>query len=1419
MPQVRRPAFPFRADRGSAARPPLPRLLAAALLALAAAPLEARGPVISGRVLDGSGEHVKGARASLIATLPWIERAGALAENWQAGAPEIDSFLTGEDGRFSLEAPDQGFYEVRITAEASYYPLRHRLDGQPLIEDLRLPPATLLPATEVELTVAGTGGKSARIVSRPGTPRSARARRSWSRARQWIVRNDSGWQAASWRGVTDERGTAKLPAPSSGHELTLVILAPERTPRETFLTVEESGSKRRRPVRHEVKMQTGPRKTLQVLGVDGKPAANILVSAFREPLGRTDDRGRVQVRRGEEEVDIFLATESASARLALEPAPAKADPAAGAGQAHARQAAPDDAGPQVVELSPAVPIAGRVLDADTERPIAGALVWTGSGASGRSLTGRAGDYEVRVLTPEISRLGLSLRAAALGYVRSREYSSKLEPDAAGPTFSLAPSASLSGSLRDAAGEPVIDAVIRARTRRTRGPGSGPAGQILSGLSGAFRLTRVPAGETLELRIEARGFETLQHLVEPLESGEARAGLDLVLEPALVAVGRVLNEAEEPIAGATVSLSPHLEGGGVSSLLRQRAARYAEVGNEVTTDAEGAYRIENLNPGAFRLNASAKGFAPATVAGLEIARGEEARGPVDLGAVILVPGALFQGLVVDSRGSPVSGAGVSASENSLGSITRIFQGSRLETTTDAAGHFELQDLAKNASLSIELEKEGWVRARHRVQLPTDGLQRFEMERGGYLVGRVIDAADREPIGQAGVRVRIGGGGRLGEQRGRAEDDGSFRYGSFAAGSVSLEIAAEGYRSYARNDLEIVADRDTEVTVELERGLDLRGLVLDPSGQPVEQASIQVEPEVRTSMAWITPSDTSGADGRFTLRGLEPGGHVLRAEHEEWGSAVQRVEIPSGSAASPVELRFEGGSRVVGRVVDRASGEPVAEATVVLRRLSVRGLEQQRGQSVDRDSTNADGRFSLGPAKPGTYRVSATTEKRGSGASQPFEVARGADLEGVVLEIDGGLSIRGVIEGASFDEISNLIVQARSPGQGPHFVSPNFEGRFRLAELAAGTWRLEVSTQDGKTATESVELREGEGEPEVVLKLERGLEITGTVLRNGEPAAGATVSVRAGRRWIPPGQRPTDAEGRFKASIPEPGRFELWVQSRGSTRTRQTFDLAGGEDLVLEYRESTVTGRVLDAEGQPILGARIRSRAGEGEETATRTDTYGRYRLEALGFGAVEIVASRDGFAQKTRDLQLDGAALENVDFVLETNEGVRFRLLRADGSAPQRVELAVVDPASGAPALANRRLNTVQGEVDLSTLPPGDWLLRVAEPMGPTLEMPIRSPADLDSLTLPPGGVLTLELPDALDSGPGPMTLLIRDSAGRSHHRPLETAGQPREVPAGRPVRVGLPTGAWELELRSADGESWRRSFRIDPDLGTTVSLR
>ncbi|HXX69600.1 MAG TPA: carboxypeptidase regulatory-like domain-containing protein [Polyangiaceae bacterium] len=202
--------------------------------------------------------------------------------------------------------------------------------------------------------------------------------------------------------------------------------------------------------------------------------------------------------------------------------------------------------------------------------------------------------------------------------------------------------------------------------------------------------QIKGAQKLPLRIEARAPSRAPRIVITTGTEES---VRIELDPAERADGQVVAASGgQPIAGAEVTLYTEL------------GARHA------TTDARGAFALNELASGAAALRVRATGFAPAerTIAIPDTA----GRRAYSVARVEMTAEGIAEGDVVDASGAPVPGARVA--RDHVPTWLLVGSNPRNLAIADAEGHFRLGELPEG-SVTLEAYAPDFGRTQASVQI--------------------------------------------------------------------------------------------------------------------------------------------------------------------------------------------------------------------------------------------------------------------------------------------------------------------------------------------------------------------------------------------------------------------------------------------------------------------------------------------------------------------------------------------------------------------------------------------------------------------------------------------------------------------------------------------------------------------------------
>ncbi len=398
--------------------------------------------------------------------------------------------------------------------------------------------------------------------------------------------------------------------------------------------------------------------------------------------------------------------------------------------------------------------------------------------------------------------------------------------------------------------------------------------------------------------------------------------------------------------------------------------------------------------------------------------------------------------------------------------------------------------------------------------------------------------------------------------------------------------------------------------------------------------------------ITDENGEAVIGRTS--GVEAGLEVEAAD-----GAFAHVSLPAAQPAdSPerqriIDVRLEDPLRIPGRIVDVASGLPIHGAAI--------WAQLFPDHNAFSDSTGAFD-LNIRPA-PRTTRLQATA----AGFLPERIDVRAADLlnrEEVRIGLTPSAPLRGLVTDDAGQPVAGARIRAEPRGadapspsplaSGPATSGP--DGAFHVEEALYGyAYRLTAqATGYASSVLDVPPVEPGMAVDPVHLVLTRGRRVVGSVVdTDGSPVAQAEVSLlwpldpsEFRSLWDRPATAATtNAQGAFVLPGTAPGEYEVDVgHSRYAQRPTTRVAVPAGEsdfdigDLTL-VAGATIHGIVTGPDGRPLAGATIRSMSQHGTgEAPTRTatsDVDGRFRIEGLSSGLVDLGVRASGYPVLTR----------------------------------------------------------------------------------------------------------------------------------------------------------------------------------------------
>lgn len=804
------------------------------------------------------------------------------------------------------------------------------------------------------------------------------------------------------------------------------------------------------------------------------------------------------------------------------------------------------------------------------------------------------------------------------------------------------------------------------------------------------------------------------------------------------------------------------------------------------DSHGRLRMASLpEADVLTLVISGEGTAPQTVSGTpsELTR-----------TLVLTAAGEIAGRFVDEEGAVLAGVRLEAEAWIAQDVPAIAGASGI---SDDKGQWTLRGLPRNRVV-LRATKEGRATFRKEVSLDHGNvdLGTISLPRSPNVRFRVIDGDDR-PIREALVKTDGGFSGKTGE-------DGIVTItGMSPMESVLLTATAPRFVKQTRT---LTAPFPREGEIVLARAFSVTGRIVDDQDRPVPDAIV-----VATTGSKSQRMEAS-ADGEFSFDISEGTEFDLRFESPTSGTHSRKEpEGREGELRDLGSIRLDVGGIVRGRVVD-ASGAPVAGARVWVIRPGTGGtaVSWVAGR-VAQAMSGAEGDFELrGLATgPALLRVDATDFAR----SHRDVLVENDPVDVGSIEIDRGSTV--TVAAIESEGVARLDLRGEWV-DADMLTAPVVDGEAILRNVPAGDYRMTVLQGRAVTCERRVSVMRGEG---ASVRCPAPMEVMGRVMLGGSPASGGTLSWRQASgtdslidtTMAPMGARqeriyglgvgtinvPVRGDGSYESRQLRPGEWLVsWRSSDGAVTSDRTVNVPEQTlaNLVIEYAGGMIRGSVVDAQGQPVQGARVREIQGSLFAMAAPGGTFtitgilpGRHRLQAsLGAKSSSVL-----------DFEIvEGKPVSDITFVLEDKRRNELAISVLGAQGEPRPHAVVFVEAAG----VVRTLTADAGGIATGAFPEGlpdgsrivafaanDWAFGRLR----------RSGGDEDSqtATIRFGATGRLRIKSGTKSG----IPEIRSTDGGDLAWILSRVGFHHFLTPESPVEIqGLPPGAYEVSIESSN---------------------
>ena len=637
-----------------------------------------------------------------------------------------------------------------------------------------------------------------------------------------------------------------------------------------------------------------------------------------------------------------------------------------------------------------------------------------------------------------------------------------------------------------------------------------------------------------------------------------------------------------------------------------------------------------------------------------------------------------GKVVDAGGRPVTGAKVGFHQIVSGDFAYTYDVKpAAETTTKADGMFSLAVARSSDYVNgvVVARKQGLAMGWAEWRMREDQQRDIKLGQPQPLTGIVVNEGGK-PLAEVGVFIAAGMISMEDDEpqslpypvarrllTSRTDAAGRFTFAGLPA-DATFELGADkpGYAtmifrdsSQRRTQEDGLTFRPGQANVKLVMPVEAKitgTVVQQGNGRPIAGLAIMVRGTRMGGYSQPAPV-ISQQDGTFTIGSLLADTYSLLPvappkSLADWVAQPINVILEAGQAKTDLRIEVGKGGLLEVRVTEAGGNRPLEGA-------SLSAYDRQRRLSFsDRTDNGGVGRIRL---YPGTYELNVYKEGYSRKMRQEPVMVEDGRTRHLVRQLTSQPKIGGAVRDEKGMPVEGVRLKVCPVGR--QDVASDSEGIFEVSwdpglwgQRPGETtfWLLARHEKLNLAAVEEID----KDTIALDVKLKPGVVVTGKVVgHDGKGIARAPLTVMLdGPGWgssLGRGRLRTDENGQFEISAIPAGRsYRVTANAAGYGSDRSEFQADDAvnnrlnlEPLTLAVADLSVSGQIVDTQGNPVADSRITSSGygdGQPSRVTAQSDSQGRFTLEGVCGGkiTIRVDANRNGKRLSARVITNGGA---------------------------------------------------------------------------------------------------------------------------------------------------------------------------------------